>query len=139
MDEMRSKVECPVCMVVPRAGPVPMCPRGHFICSGCKEARAEAGRLDCPSCRGPMAGEAKSLLATVVIENVKHECEHKGCKEMVHYKQLGEHKEVCSYRLVRCPATDPALPDLCRGLIAFRDVEQHIKQPFQPAGRCFRN
>jgi hypothetical protein len=48
-----------------------------------------------------MAGEVKSLF----IENVKHKYEYKGCKEMVHSKQIREHDEVCSYRLVLCPST----------------------------------
>ena len=28
LEELRSKVECPVCLAVPTAGPVPMCPQG---------------------------------------------------------------------------------------------------------------
>jgi hypothetical protein len=82
LEEMRSKVECPVCLVVPRAGPVPVCPMGHFICSGCKERRGREGERNCPTCRGPM-GEAKSLLASVVIENVMHECNNKDCDTMI--------------------------------------------------------
>jgi hypothetical protein len=50
--------------------------------------RAATGMWDCASCLAPTAGEATSLLTTVVIENVKHECKHKDCKEMVHYNQL---------------------------------------------------
>ena len=28
LEELPSKVECPVCLAVPTAGPVPMCPQG---------------------------------------------------------------------------------------------------------------
>ena len=34
LEDMKDRVECPVCLVVPREGPVPMCPRGHFLCTG---------------------------------------------------------------------------------------------------------
>ena len=81
-EQMKSKVECPVCLVLPRAGPVPQCPRGHFLCSGCKAVRERAGRRDCPTCRGPM-GEAHSLLASLVIENVEHDCSFKNCEAKV--------------------------------------------------------
>jgi len=33
--ELKDKVECPVCLVVPREGPVPCCPHGHITCSPC--------------------------------------------------------------------------------------------------------
>ena len=33
--ELEEKVECPVCLVVPREGPVPCCPHGHITCSPC--------------------------------------------------------------------------------------------------------
>jgi len=121
MDEMRSKVECPVCLVVPRAGPVPQCLRGHFLCSGCKERRGREGRQDCPSCRGPM-GEAQSLLALVVIENVKHKCEHKNCDEMIHYKELEGHKDSCQQRLVLGPGSGMT----CSKLVPFLEVAAHV-------------
>ena len=35
MAELQEKVECPVCLMVPREGPVPCCPVGHIICSPC--------------------------------------------------------------------------------------------------------
>jgi hypothetical protein len=119
LEEMRSKVECPVCLAVPRAGPVPMCPGDPFLCSRCKAVRERAGRRDCPSCRGPM-GEARSLLATLVIENVKHECEHMDCEVRMDFKEYKRHQEACDFRPVRCPGFDK--------LMAFWDVKQHVVQ-----------
>jgi hypothetical protein len=123
VEELRSKVECPVCLVVPREGPVPQCPSGHFICVSCKKTREEEGKQDCPSCRGPMVGEANSLLASVVIENIKHECEHKDCDEMVHYKEREGHEEQCEHRLVLCPGSG----NTCNKLVPFKDMVGHVK------------
>ena len=38
MDNMADLVKCPVCLMLPRENtPVPCCPRGHFVCSTCKD------------------------------------------------------------------------------------------------------
>ena len=67
--ELQGAVECPVCLVVPREGPVPCCPSGHITCSPCLERMRGEGKEECPTCRVPM-GEGKSLLAKVVIEHM---------------------------------------------------------------------
>ena len=37
-DNMADMVKCPVCLLLPRENkPVPCCPRGHFVCSTCKD------------------------------------------------------------------------------------------------------
>ena len=37
-DNMADMVKCPVCLMLPRENkPVPCCPRGHFVCSTCKD------------------------------------------------------------------------------------------------------
>ena len=37
-DNMADLVKCPVCLMLPRENkPVPCCPRGHFVCSTCKD------------------------------------------------------------------------------------------------------
>ena len=63
MREVRAKMECPVCLTIPRNGPPPCCPRGHIVCTGCFEQIRE-GHGGCPTCREPM-GEGKSLLGIV--------------------------------------------------------------------------
>ena len=38
LGELESKIECPVCLTIPREdAPVPCCPQGHFVCSKCFE------------------------------------------------------------------------------------------------------
>ena len=100
MEEMRRKVECPVCLVMPREAPA-MCPRGHFMCHCCKERRSQNNQNDCPTCDIAM-GDIKSLLAMVVIENTKHECVWVGCSEVV---PRSEYQEQCAHRLVACPGS----------------------------------
>ena len=33
--KMRKLVECPVCLTLPREGPVPCCANGHLVCNPC--------------------------------------------------------------------------------------------------------
>ena len=99
--ELQGAVECPVCLVVPREGPVPCCPAGHITCSPCLERWRGEGNEECPTCRLPM-GEGKSLLARVVIEHMEHECSLEGCQAMVAHEGYKRHQEECSYRLVIC-------------------------------------
>ena len=33
---LRKRVECPVCLEIPRSGPVFVCKNGHFVCQKCK-------------------------------------------------------------------------------------------------------
>ena len=73
VEKMKEKVECPVCMEMPRKGPVPMCTNGHFICTPCLDKRKQDGKYECATCKVGMGG-IKSLLATVVLENVEHQC-----------------------------------------------------------------
>ena len=122
MKEARERLECPVCLVVPRRGPVPSCPSGHLTCSPCLKKMRRDGKGDnCPTCRAPM-GDGTSLLAKVLIENMDHVCSLKGCKEKVAFEDFEKHQEECSHRLVICPGSNLS----CQARVAFCDVEAHI-------------
>ena len=92
--ELVGVVECQVCLVLPKqAGPVPVCPNGHFVCRTCRDrlrqdAGAEAAK--CPSCTVDL-GNGTSLLASRLVEKVKHQCEHFGCEEMVDFAEFENH------------------------------------------------
>ena len=79
---LKQAVLCPVCLTVPKADPVPCCPRGHITCSPCLQLMRSQGRMECPTCRINM-GDGKSLLARVILENVEHECGLQGCHQQV--------------------------------------------------------
>jgi len=100
---LQSQVECPVCLTLPREDKaVPCCPRGHIVCSACRDKSIRQGKLDCPTCRVPM-GQGQSLLALTVIENVQHECGHQGCGMKLNLDKIKEHEETCDWRLIPCP------------------------------------
>ena len=94
-DDLRDKIECPVCLDTPRLGPVPVCPNGHVVCLNCKAQ-------SCPTCRVEM-GEGKSLIAVAIIENIEHECKFVDCSKLFYVDKLNEHMRVCAHRLVVCP------------------------------------
>jgi len=95
VEKLKDKVECPVCMEIPRAGPVPVCPNGHVVCQVCM-------RGTCPTCRVHM-GTGKSLLAITIIENIEHKCKFDDCEEYFHVDIVEEHIKVCPHRTVCCP------------------------------------
>ena len=100
--ELRAKVECPVCLVLPTEGPMASCPNGHLVCLLCHQSMATQGLVNCPNCREAM-GNTMSLLAKTVIENIEHECKNEGCKKMLPHKEVVRHKEeFCDYRKVPC-------------------------------------
>jgi len=95
VEKLSDKLECPVCLEVPRAGPVPVCQNGHFVCKQCKKAT-------CPTCRVGM-GNGKSLLASIVLENIDHRCRFDACEEYFALDKLDDHAQVCQHRTVSCP------------------------------------
>jgi hypothetical protein len=94
LQAITDKVECPVCYTLPRSGPVPVCPRGHIVCSTCK-------RGTCPVCRAAMPA-ASSLLAGTIIQHVDHPCRHAGCAIKLPLDIVPEHERTCDHRLVNC-------------------------------------
>jgi len=95
LQQLKDKVECPVCLVIPRGGPVSVCPNGHVVCETCK-------RDSCPTCRSAM-GTGKSLLAGTIVENIDHNCKFSDCNEVFAPEDLEEHEAVCPHRTVNCP------------------------------------
>ena len=44
--KLRNLVECPVCLALPRKGPVPCCANGHLVCSPCLGKLREEAMLE---------------------------------------------------------------------------------------------
>ena len=106
---------------------MPVCSNGHFLCNVCRDRirlDAEAAQVSakCPSCTVDL-GNASSLLASRLVERVKHECEHDGCEELLAFAQLEKHKLDCAFRKVLCPGSAIT----CKLEIPFNKVEEHIK------------
>ena len=124
MEELKGMVECPVCLKVPhQGGPLPVCSNGHFLCLSCRDRiRQEALEQEakCPSCMVNL-GNNTSLLASRLLEKVKHECKEEGCEEMIPFPDLEKHQKVCLFREVLCPGYS------CKLKIALNKVEEHSR------------
>jgi len=113
-DQLKDKVECPVCLEIPRSGPVYVCPNGHAVCKKCKTE-------SCPTCRVPM-WNGKSLLALTVIENIDHRCKFVECEDFFPSDKLKDHEKICKHRIVSCPS------DLCNETIALSKLLDHLNR-----------
>ena len=113
-DQLKDKIECPVCLEVPLSGPAPVCPNGHFVCTNCK---AES----CPTCRAPM-GNNRSLLAVIVIENIEHECKFDVCGEVFTVVKLENHHKICKHRTVICPY------NMCMRMMSLTQLLDHLER-----------
>merc|ERR1719239_1419161 len=120
--KLQKLIECPVCLTLPRNGPVPCCANGHLVCSPCLEKLRGEDRMDCPTCREPI-GEGKSLLAFAVAEQVQHECRHQGCIKTTSLERIELHEKECKWRLVLCPGSGSN----CTEMIPFCKVEAHAQ------------
>jgi len=112
VQKLRDKVECPVCLEVPKKAPIPVCPNGHMVCSECV-------REDCPTCRVKM-GQGKSSLAVTVMENIEHQCDNEGCHQTFPFGELASHGRCCDYRLVNCPGL------LCQDKTSLASLDTHM-------------
>ena len=104
-----------------------MCCNGHFVCSTCRDRITQeavvngVGEPKCPSCMVNL-GTATSLLASRLIQNVKHECQHDGCEEMIPFADLKKHQLVCLFRKVLCPGSGD-----CELKISYNKVDEHAR------------
>ena len=120
VEKLKDKIECPVCLEIPRAGPVPVCPNGHVVCQVCK-------RDTCPTCRVRM-GTGKSLLAITIIENIEHKCKFDDCEEYFPVDTVEEHIKVCPHRTVSCPCVN------CKAKVVLSKLLDHLnKRPTHSA------
>jgi len=112
VDKLKDKIECPVCMEIPRKGPVPVCPNGHFVCPKCKKE-------SCPTCRSIM-GNNMSILAGTIIDNIEHQCKFEDCDQSFLLTDLEKHEEACPHRTVFC------LHPSCTKEIPLSKLQNHL-------------
>ncbi len=51
------EMECPICLKIPRQGPIYQCEHGHIICEDCRE-----NFENCPICRVKLGRQRNHLL-----------------------------------------------------------------------------
>ena len=99
-EQFLGELECPVCLLVPREGPVGACPVGHIVCKTCK-VNVEI----CPTCRRPIPKDGTSIIVNKMLEQIPHTCKYKdfGCEIQKHVLELVEHESQCPERTIKCP------------------------------------
>jgi len=113
MQKVKEKIECPVCLDIPRKSPVPVCPNGHFVCEKCKTTDS------CPSCRASM-GQGKSLLAATILEHIDHKCNFTDCDQSFPTGDLAQHEAICPHRTVTCPRSN------CNVTVSLAKLVDHL-------------
>ena len=113
--QLEDRIKCPVCLDIPRSGPVFCCPKGHAVCSSCYQGHSS----ECPMCRTRMYRNT-SLLAATVIESIEHVCKHEECGRRMTLEELEEHMADCAWRQVACPAVR------CKRKVTFSTLMDHI-------------
>ena len=132
VEEIREELECPVCFMVPKSGPIYQCEVGHIHCNKCHPKLRE-----CPICRGPI-GNTRSLMTEKIIAKLPIKCsfiEH-GCQEDEKLpKDILLHEKSCEFRLVKC------LISRCKEDISVSDFVNHFTRKhqckIQEANQCY--
>ncbi len=116
--QLETILECPVCAAVPHSTPVYQCDNGHNICNACIE-KVES----CPSCRSPLDGKIRNMLAEHFLEMVLTRCSYyrRGCEEKLSRAERLAHEKDCIYRDVKCPKKD------CSSKTLFKSLRKHFE------------
>ena len=92
--------ECPVCMELPRGGPIKGCRNGHIICQTCHQKMEK-----CPicaekdiTCRNLIAENTLDTLLT----NMTIECKHQPCQITQTFRTIKLHEDLCRNRIIPC-------------------------------------
>ena len=91
LEDVRSVLECPVCLTVPRQVPVPACPAGHVVCGSCRRHVTDK----CPTCRRKMQRGDVNYVAAALIEKIPHPCKFGHCEEKASLAIILEHEKIC--------------------------------------------
>jgi len=119
-EDMKKVLECPVCLIVPRKGPIYQCKHGHCFCATCQPSLK-----NCPMCRIALGNNpARNLVSEELLSKMAHSCKlsDQGCSYKDAIKPLEAHEEDCEFRLVHCP------DQRCQALISMRKVLEHIQK-----------
>jgi len=110
------ELECPVCLQIPREGPVAMCPVGHLVCKNCR-----VNVTTCPTCRRQMLQDGTNILANKMIEEIPHPCKYSqfGCEIKKLKIELEEHEARCPERTIKCPYLN------CKDEVQIRRYHDH--------------
>ena len=63
-----------------------------------------------------------SLIGLALIEKIKHSCPYPKCQDRLDLANIAEHKRVCSFKPVACPATH------CKTEVSYQKLLDHLKE-----------
>ena len=117
-EELREDLECPVCFVIPKSGPIYQCEAGHIHCKLCHPQLHE-----CPVCRGPI-GNMRSLMTEKIIAKLPRKCvfAEYGCLEDEKLpEEMLLHEKCCNFRLIKCISVG------CNEDVPVSDIVDHCR------------
>ena len=101
--DVEKELECPVCLIIPRSGPIFICRAGHLICFECfpKLPRNYRSRR-CPICQAKYCNPpARNFIAEKLLECVDKPCrfDFQGCEFRSQKSDiLVNHERQCSHK-----------------------------------------
>ena len=100
---IEKELECPVCLILPRAPPILVCRAGHSVCCECfpRLSRSYRSRR-CPICQARYCSPpARNFTAEAVLECLERNCrfDYRGCPfSTKSSSSLSAHESDCSHR-----------------------------------------
>ena len=119
-EDLREDLECPVCLLIPKKGPIYQCESGHIHCQTC---HSRGGLRLCSICRGPL-GNTRNLVLEKIIAKLPTKCKFTeyGCLEEEKLpEEMIRHEQICNFRGVRC------FFPRCNEIVTMPDLYDHIK------------
>ena len=94
-DEINDFITCNVCreIILP---PIMQCIKGHLICNMCR-----VKCKNCPQCRAKL-DNSRNFVFEKIVSDMKFECKHDKCNELVEYQKLKEHHDTCKFKPFQC-------------------------------------
>lgn len=107
-------LECPVCLTVPKKGPIHQCENGHFVCEQCFARLVNK----CPVCRKPLFSN-RNRFAEAIFDNLLRTCKFGNCEQKMKWSELQNHQENCKQtNNIKCP--------LCPDLTSLQCLALHF-------------
>ena len=121
--QLRSYLECPVCILLPHSTKILACKNTHQICQKCFD-KIQSDPKKCPQCRCNYASPPtryrviEDLIRQAVLDLNCQNAVH-GCPVELKRDELSEHENECQFRLVPCPEAD------CQEMVVLSQLEAH--------------
>jgi hypothetical protein len=124
LPDLEAILECIICHVVPRNGPIFQCTNGHLVCEECSEKTAAAKSCSVCQVRLPHT-KSRCIAAEQVIEKTDFvfDCVNAGdgCHFSAVRKRLQKHEGSCEARMVPCPDAP------CKESLPLNKLLQHLE------------